>query len=110
MSQIQTTQDTKAELSETSSEDQTKGRSKYAKDDSDTLMMRINGQKMKMMRDPNADDYVETSRKMVKFFAADPEYKQDYILVSGVKVYVEGTVEMNEARDSESIHKRNNSF
>ncbi len=73
-------------------------------------MMRVNTQKMKMMKDPNAEDYIETSRKMVKFFAADADYELDYVLVSGVKIYVEGTVEANEQKDAESIHKRNNSF
>jgi len=74
-------------------------------------MTRVNSQKMKMMRnDPEADGFVETSRKMVKYFAADPEYKLDYVVVSGVKVYAEGTVEENENKDNESIHIRNKSF
>lgn len=74
-------------------------------------MTRVNTEKMQMMR--NADEakgYVETSSKMVKYFAADPNYALDYVVVSGVKVYAEGTVEKNEERDSESIHLRNKSF
>ena len=109
MSQTQTTPDTNQVSSETSPAKQTKVR--YNLDNSDAVMTRVNKQKMEMMRNAaEAVDYIETSRKMVQYFAADPEYKLDYVVVSGVKVYVEGTVEKNEDKDSESVHVRNQSF
>lgn len=67
-------------------------------------------QKNLMMKDETADDFVETSREMVKFFAADPEYDLNYIMVAGVKLYVEGTVEETEAEESMTILERNQSF
>ncbi len=67
-------------------------------------MVRVNQRRQQMMRDPNVDDFIETSREMVNFFAGDPDYKLNYVVVSGVKVFVEGTQEATEDKESKSVH------
>lgn len=88
---------------------QTKG-SKYAKDNSDSVMMRVQMQKKKLMADPNEDDFVETSPEMVNFFAADPKYSLNYVIVSGIKVFKEGTVEKTLKQESKSTTELNGTF
>ncbi len=96
MSQAHTTQDLNQKSSETSSGKQT---SRYKKDDSDGVMAKVKALTMKRMRDPEAEDYVETSREMVNFFAGDSDYKLDYVIVSGIKVYAEGTFKEEDETD-----------
>lgn len=64
-------------------------------------MAKVNAQRMRKLRDPNADDFIETSEKMVKHFAGDPDYKENYVIVSGIKVFSSGTVD--ETLDKEAL-------
>ncbi len=102
-SQIQTTQDTNPESSETSSKNPSKT---YSKDTETTVMGRVNAQRMKFARDPNEDDFIETSEKMVKTFAGDPDYSQNYVLVSGIKVFIEGTVAETLEKEERPLNHR----
>lgn len=73
-------------------------------------MMKVNIQKKKLMADPNEDDYIETSPEMVNFFAADPKYALNYVVVSGIKVFKEGTVEKTLKQESRSTTEMMNTF
>lgn len=97
------------ESSETSSQKRTP-KSKYANETSDVVMMRVNQQKSLMLKNPSADNFIETSKAMVQFFAGDPNYELPYVIVSGIKVYVEGKVEETEESESMSIHEKNRTF
>lgn len=69
-------------------------------------MARVNVQRNRMVRDPNTDNFIETSAKMVKTFAGDPDYTGLYVIVSGVRVVIEGKIEEMIKQDEAPLRHR----